>query len=69
MPWLGLVAVGISVDAYAMVGIVADSGNRRSDNQRSGKRRCAPQRLQDFYPPSQGISSCVGTTVHIEYYF
>ena len=31
----------IHVDAYAMVGIDADSGYQRSDNQRLGKRRSA----------------------------
>ena len=38
---VGVSAVGISVDAYAMVGIDADSGYRRSDKRCSGKRRSA----------------------------
>ena len=41
---VGISAVGISVDAYAMVGIDVDSGYRHSDNS-SGKRRSADLKL------------------------
>ena len=37
------IIVGVSVDAYAIVGIMTSSEKRRSDNQRLGKRRSATQ--------------------------